>query len=266
MTPGGKASSAPPPRITASMPACSRTPLNDVCQAYVVDAGHRYELHVHHLAVGIAAPSSAQVASYHQVGGCLTGSRRLRERRRDRSMGRRPRGDAESRCSACPGPSPSKPGTSRMPGTSASAGWLHDAPGTPARPISPSPMFSCRSRFEPKRRLGVVQVEHHEAIEAAGGVEARQRLVQTCGRSQVEPGGEDVRGVETDAEPRVPPAAGSSRRAPRSPRPWCRPRRPCSPAGCAPASPHSPRARAVRAACTRARPAANPRPGASRCA
>ena len=39
-------------------------------------------------------------------------------------------------------------------------------------------------------------MEHHEAVEAAGGVEARQRLIQTCGGPDVEAGFEQVSGVE----------------------------------------------------------------------
>ena len=55
----------------------------------------------------------------------------------------------------------------------------------------------------PERGLGVVQVEARKAIEAHLGVELIDHLSERRGRADLEPGGEQVAGVETDADPRV---------------------------------------------------------------
>ena len=55
----------------------------------------------------------------------------------------------------------------------------------------------------PERGLGVVQVEARKAIEAHLGIELIDHLSERRGRANLEPGGEQVAGVETDADPRV---------------------------------------------------------------
>ena len=89
-----------------------------------------------------------------------------------------------------------------MPGISAKERIPHDRlEGGKAKLPLPDVLVAVPVR--PKGRLGVVQMHHHETIETASGIETRQCLLETCGRSQIEPGGEDVSSVETQPDARV---------------------------------------------------------------
>ena len=86
-----------------------------------------------------------------------------------------------------------------MPGRPSSDGWASSAANAPAPELSVTDVL-VPVAVGAQRRLGVVEVQHDEALEAAGLVERLERRVDAGRGAQVVAGLEEVRRVEADAD------------------------------------------------------------------